>query len=318
MPIPSSSTSSRRERTGGALLPVVAVTALVALVVASLASGTRAGLRAARLSSARAALDAHADRAVGDAVAALRAGAWRDLLAGADRRASSAIADTAITVHVARPAWDRVTMHVVVAAPSGVRGVVARVARRVDVPLDLPWPMPRAPLMGAAPWHVAGVVTGHDDLADTTRRCADGDATATPAHDLHDAPDLAPLLAHPAARTVDPDTLGDTVRGLVVLAPGTHVARPLAVVGWLVASGALEVAAPVTVRGLLVLARAADTRPGGRLDVEGAAWHLGAGGGPAALAAGSRVHWAPCAVRRARDLLARPGPVVTWGRADAG
>jgi type II secretory pathway pseudopilin PulG len=308
----------RDARRGVALLPVVATIAVLALVASAVASAAQGRVRSARLAVARAAVAARADRARDEALALVRGGAWRALDVPGTTRALPVVGagDTVIVARLGRPAWERLVLQVVVEAPAGVAGRRARVARRLELGLVVPWPIPDAPLTGVRAWTVAGGVTdlAVDDLA--TRRCTDGAPVPVPAQRLRGAPALDTLLASSAAVVVDPDTVAGALAGVVVIPAGRPVRRALAVDGWLVAAGALDVRAPVTVTGVLVAGGAVDTRDGGALRVDGAAWSLDSAGAGSHLRSGDTVAWAPCAIRRARDRLAVLAPVGTWGGAD--
>ena len=305
-------------RRGVALLPVVATIAVLALVASAIASAAMGRVRSARLATARGAVAAAADRARDDAMALVRSGAWRVLT---EPGASIAlpvpsVGDTVVVVRLGRPAWERLVLQVAVEAPAGVSGRRARVSRRLDLPLVVPWPMADAPLTGVRAWSVAGVVTGVavDDLA--TRRCTDGASVPAPVAVQRVAPSPTVLVAWPGAVVVDPDTVSAPLSGVVVVPAGRVVQRPLTVDGWLVSPGAIDVRATVTVTGVLIVGGAVDTGAGGTLCVVGAVSSLDTVGAGPSLRGGDTVTWSPCAVRRARDRVAVLAPVRVWGGAD--
>ncbi|MCU0625022.1 MAG: hypothetical protein MUF21_00820 [Gemmatimonadaceae bacterium] len=303
-------------RRGASLLVVVATLAVLALVVATLVTGARASVRQASQARTRTALAARADLARDEAIAEVHAGAWRTLgdIGGAIALPVTATPDTVITARVGRAAWDALVVAIALRARGGVAGLDAHVARRLDIPLRTPWPMPRAPLTGVHPWarDAGAVVTGHADDGDSTRRCVERVPAAGPSERLVAAPSLAALLAHPGAQSLDPDTAPPVVQGLVVLDGGRSLERPLVVRGWLVATGALAVRAPLRVEGVLVAGGAVDTPAGGRVHVTGAAWSLDDVAGRARLGPRDTVRWAPCLVRRVRAALAVPAPIAAW------
>ncbi len=303
----------RARRTGAALLPVVATLFTLALVTATLASTHRAGTRAARAAAARGTVEPVADAARDSVVRRVRAGRL-PALAAADTVVVVARADTLARAVVSRPAWDHLVVRIDVAHGAGMRAWTAGAHRRLDLPLDVPLPMPPGPLAGAAMWeHAGAVLLGLDDDGADVRRCRDT-LPAAPVAAVHRAPPppVAALLGHPALHPLDPDTLVAPVHGVVRLAGGVVLARPLAVDGILVADGDLAIEAPLHVRGVIVAAGSVDTRARGVLRLDGAVWAGDAGGGRSRLRSGDTVRWDPCAVRAARARLARPAPIEAW------
>jgi hypothetical protein len=99
---------------------------------------------------------------------------------------------------------------------------------------------------------------------------------------------------------------------VLTLPPAARIERPLTVTGVLVAAGDLAVAAPLTVRGLLLAGGSVETRTGGVLRLDGAAWSGDAGGGTSRTGPADTVRWDPCLVRAALDRLARLAPHARW------
>jgi hypothetical protein len=109
---------------------------------------------------------------------------------------------------------------------------------------------------------------------------------------------------------IDPDTITDTVRGLVRL-PSLPLARPLTIIGMVVVGSDLRLNADLRVTGVLFTTGSVITGPG-RLDVTGAVIAADSGGGQSRLGRGDRVSYDACAVRRALDQVTRPAPTSTW------
>jgi hypothetical protein len=298
----------RGVRRGAAMLISVVLVAASAMLVISLwHSATVARQRGAMELSVDAS-SAAADSVLMSGSAFISSGQWRALtLPGAVAHvAVDSTSRRVRRVDVGRVGWATLVLRAAAAGVSGVRGVHARSAQRMLIPLVAPMAVPLAAVTGVRPWSVsAGAVVDVSPALGLEARCRDGFvAVGSKEQAFPAAVQMASL----------PPLLSDTVSGPVVgpvRLQGPALTRALTVIGMVALDTDLIVGAELQVTGVL-LVRGAVRRGGGRLDVTGAVIAGDSSGMQSELGAGDRVRYDACAVRRAVEQVTRPGPPASW------